>query len=143
MGLLQNIVFWPKQKNYVSKKLVRTATSAVLTNFFFGLFFQNLILQQTHSFLSARLCAISTVFANQKVCRFERTDFEIGADFISFIPPCILPAYKDPSNPNGTNKKYTIDTQTRNHHNHNRSPPLHDIGDCFPIRQSSSPALKL
>lgn len=58
MGLLQNAVFRPKQKNYVLKKLVRTAEVAVLTNFFFGLFFQNLILQQPHDFLIDSHCIL-------------------------------------------------------------------------------------
>ena len=50
MSLLQNAVFRPEQKICALKKLVRTAVYAVLTNFFFGLIFQNLILQQTQQF---------------------------------------------------------------------------------------------
>lgn len=48
MGLLQNAVFRPEQKIYALKELVRTAVWTVLTNFFFDLIFQNLILQQRH-----------------------------------------------------------------------------------------------
>ena len=45
-GLLQNAVFRPEWKICALKKLARTAVLTVLANFFFGLIFQNSILQQ-------------------------------------------------------------------------------------------------
>lgn len=47
-GLLQNAVFRPKRKICTLKKLARTAALTVLANFFFGLIFQNSILQKAH-----------------------------------------------------------------------------------------------
>ena len=51
-GLLQNAVFRPGKKICALKKLAKTAGSTVLANFFFGLIFQNFILQQAHLRLS-------------------------------------------------------------------------------------------
>ena len=51
MGLLQNAVFRPKREICALKKLARTAALTVLANFFFGLIFQNPILQQAHFIL--------------------------------------------------------------------------------------------
>ena len=43
---MQNAVFSPGKKICALKKLAKTASSTVLANFFFGLIFQNFILQQ-------------------------------------------------------------------------------------------------
>ena len=43
---MQDAVFRPKREIYALKKLARTAALTVLANFFFGLIFQNPILQQ-------------------------------------------------------------------------------------------------
>ncbi|MBM6977028.1 hypothetical protein H9X99_14430 [Intestinimonas butyriciproducens] len=48
-GMLQNAVFRPKREICALKKLARTAILTVLANFFFGLIFQNPILQQARS----------------------------------------------------------------------------------------------
>ena len=57
-GLLQNAVFRPGKKIFVLKKLATTASQTVLANFFFGLIFQNSILQQALLFWKGRLKSI-------------------------------------------------------------------------------------
>ena len=54
-GLLQNAVFRPGKKIFVLKKLATTASPTVLANFFFGLFFQNSILQQARQLVKKPL----------------------------------------------------------------------------------------
>ena len=57
-GLLQNAVFRPGKKIFVLKKLATTASPTVPANFFFGLIFQNSILQQALLFWKGRLKSI-------------------------------------------------------------------------------------
>ena len=46
-GPVTKCSFPPKLERYALKKLAKTVKAAVLANFFFGVIFQNLILQQT------------------------------------------------------------------------------------------------
>ena len=46
-GPVTKCSFPPKRERYSLKKLVKTAALTVLANFFFGVIFQNFILQQT------------------------------------------------------------------------------------------------
>ena len=46
-GPVTKCSFQPKREIYALKKLAKTAALTVLANFFFGVIFQNLILQQT------------------------------------------------------------------------------------------------
>ena len=46
-GLVTKCSFQPKREICALKKLVKTAALTVFANFFFGLIFQNFILQQT------------------------------------------------------------------------------------------------
>lgn len=69
-GLLQNAVFRPKRKIYLLKKLARTTTLMVLTNFFGDIIFENSILQQALLNVHAQTSTIFSIQSPHRILTF-------------------------------------------------------------------------